>query len=85
MSNIDVHEIASRLIDLHKPFGTEEIEKLVNERFNGKQIPIENLANEIIMMVGELIGKVRGQDYKFMIDLIQATVDEIEKTDETHQ
>ncbi|GEM_PF-6177063 len=81
MAKIDVHEIAINLINLHSSINSEEITQLVNERFNGKQIPFENLPNEIINMVSELIGKTREQDLKFMIDLVQSVVDELHKDD----
>jgi hypothetical protein len=79
MKDIDVSEIAKRLFDLHQPFALEEIEKLVDEKFNGKSIPLENLGSEILMMVAELIGKIQAQNYKFMIDLVQSVVDELQK------
>jgi hypothetical protein len=79
MKDIDVSEIAKRLFDLHQPFALEEIEKLVDEKFNGKSIPLENLASEILMMVAQLIGKIRAQDHKFMVDLIQSVVDELQR------
>ncbi|MFA8439338.1 hypothetical protein [Pueribacillus sp. YX66] len=78
MKKVDVSEIANRLYSLHQPIGLEEIENLVNEKFNGKTISIENIGGEIMMMVAELIGKIRRQDYKFMVDLIQTVVDEIQ-------
>lgn len=81
MSNIDVQEIANKLIDLREPFDTEEIASLINSRFNGRQIKLENLANEIISLVSELIGETRKQDHELMIDLIQSVVDEIQKHD----
>ncbi|MFD2637725.1 hypothetical protein [Piscibacillus salipiscarius] len=80
MGNIDVAEIASRLYEVHKPIGAEEIQKLVDERINGKSIQIENLGSEIMMMVAELTGKMRAQDYRFMIDLLQTTIDELQKS-----
>ncbi|WP_199426268.1 hypothetical protein [Thermaerobacillus caldiproteolyticus] len=79
MKNIDVSKIAQRLYDLHKPFGIEEIEKLVDEKFNGKSIPLENLGSEILMMVAELISQIRARDYKLMVDLVQSVVDELQK------
>ncbi|WP_343779490.1 hypothetical protein [Virgibacillus salarius] len=81
MSKIDVTEIANRLIELHKPIGSEEIEKLVNEKINGKVIPIDNLGGEIVKMVAELNGVIRSQDYKFMIDLLQSVVDKLDEND----
>jgi transcription initiation factor IIF auxiliary subunit len=80
MSNINVSEIASRLQELHKPFDIEEIENFVNERFNGKRIPLENIVNETMVMVAELISKTRSQDHKFMVDLVQSVVDEMSKS-----
>lgn len=79
MADINVSEIAYRLYKLHEPINLEEIENLVDERFNGKQMTLDSLPKEIMSMVGALIGKVRSQDYKFMIDLIQSVVNEIQK------
>jgi len=81
MSKIDVQEIANKLMDLRQPFDTDEIASLINSRFNGRQVKLENLANEIISLVSELIGETRKQDHELMIDLIQSVVDEIQKHD----
>ncbi|WP_199426492.1 hypothetical protein [Thermaerobacillus caldiproteolyticus] len=74
MKDIDVSEITQRLYDLHKPFGIEEIEKLVDEKFKGKSIPLENLGSEILMMVAELISQIRARNYKLMVDLVQSVL-----------
>lgn len=76
---VDVNEIANRLISHHESYGVERIEKLVNEKINGKEVPIENIGGEIMYMVAQLIGEVRAQDLKFTIDLVQSVVNEIEK------
>jgi hypothetical protein len=79
MKEIDVADIAERLTKIHTPNDLEEVVTLVNEKFNGRQFPIEKLASEVMIMVAELIGETRAQDRKFTVDLIQSVVDEIQK------
>ena len=75
MKNIDVWKLAAEIEEVSVPQTQKEIENFINS-MNGKTMSVGEIIQEVI---APLVGITNTANKKFTIELLQRTIDELQK------